>query len=103
MLSTRLRTNAARRALLVVGFACSASLMPRAQARHPTFEVASVKPNKSGSNRVNIMPQPGGRFTATNVSVMDLITIAYGMGRTFPRSNVLNGPSWLGRDRFDIS
>jgi uncharacterized protein (TIGR03435 family) len=40
------------------------------------FEVASVKPNKSGSNRVNITPQPGGRFTATNVSVMDLLAIA---------------------------
>jgi uncharacterized protein (TIGR03435 family) len=89
--------------LLVVGVACSAGLMPGAQSRTPAFEVASVKPNKSGSDRVNIMPQPGGRFTATNVSAMDLITIAYGRGRPFPRSNVLNGPPWLGRDRFDIA
>jgi uncharacterized protein (TIGR03435 family) len=89
--------------LLVAGLAGSAALAPRAQSRDVTFEVASVKPNKSGSNRVNIMPQPGGRFAATNVSLMDLITIAYGMGRPFPRSNVLNGPSWLGRDRFDIA
>src|SRR5262249_31715608 len=102
MSNALLRTSIARRALLVVGVACSAGLIPRAQSRPPAFEVASVKPNKSGSDRVNIMPQPGGRFTATNVSLMDLITIAYGVGRPFPRSNVLNGPSWLGRDRFDI-
>src|SRR5689334_3447761 len=102
MLSPLLRTSVTPRALLVVGFACSAGLMPRAQPRTLTFEVASVKLNKSGSNRVNIMPQPGGRFAATNVSVMDLITIAYGTGRPFPPANVLNGPSWLARDRFDI-
>jgi uncharacterized protein (TIGR03435 family) len=88
---------------LVVGFASSAGLALWAQSRDPTFEVASVKPNTAGSNRVNITPQPNGRFTATNVSVMDLVTIAYGIGRPFPRSNILNGPSWLSRDRFDIA
>lgn len=87
----------------MVGFVATAGLTPGAQSRDPKFEVASVKPNKSASNRVNIMPQRGGRFTATNVSVMDLVAIAYGMGRPFPRSNILNGPSWLSRDRFDIA
>jgi len=67
------------------------------------FEVASVKPNKSGSNRVNVTPQPGGRFTATNVSAMDLIAIAYGEARPFPRANILGAPSWVSRDRFDIA
>jgi len=67
------------------------------------FEVASVKPNKSGSNRVNVTPQPGGRFTATNVSAMDLIAIAYGEARPFPRPNILGAPSWVSRDRFDIA
>ena len=28
------------------------------------FEVASIKPNKSGGNRVGIIPYPGGKFTA---------------------------------------
>src|SRR5262245_24776410 len=103
MLNALLRISVARRALVVVGLVSSAGLTPHAQLRSQTFEVASVKPNKSGSDRVNIMPQPGGRFSATNVSVMDLITIAYGMGRPFPRSNILNAPSWLARDRFDIA
>jgi len=74
----------------------------RAQHNDATFEVASVKPNKSGSDRVNISPQPGGRFTATNVSAMDLIAIAYGTAVPFPRSSILNAPSWVSRDRFDI-
>lgn len=67
-----------------------------------TFEVASVKPNKSGSNRVNLTPQPGGRFTATNVSTMDLIAFAYGDARPFLRTNILGTPAWVSRDRFDI-
>jgi len=73
-----------------------------AQSKDASFEVASIKPNKTGSDRVNIAPQPGGRFTATNVSVLDLIAIAYGTAGPFPRSNILGAPSWLGRDRFDV-
>jgi hypothetical protein len=64
-----------------------------AQSSRTTFEVVSVKPNKSGSNRVNVNPQPGGRFTATNVSVIDLVAIAYGTSVPFPRSSILNAPS----------
>ncbi len=85
-----------------------ASLSVHAQQQRPAggdlkFEVASVKPNKSGSNRVNLTPRPGGRFTATNVSVMDLIVVAYGDARPFPPANVLGAPSWVSRDRFDIA
>jgi uncharacterized protein (TIGR03435 family) len=86
----------------MVAMLASATLGLAAQSGDPAFEVASVKPNKTGSNRVNVMPQPGGRFTATNVSVMDLIAIAYGNGVPFPRVNILGAPSWVSRDRFDI-
>src|SRR5215467_231297 len=73
-----------------------------AQSANLAFEVASVKPNKSGSNRVNLNPLPGGRFTAVNVSVMDLVAAAYGTSLPFPRSSILNAPAWMSRDRFDI-
>ena len=73
-----------------------------AQTGERTFDVASIKPNKSGSNRVNLNPLPGGRFTAVNVSVMDLVAAAYGSGVPFPRSGILNAPAWMSRDRFDI-
>src|SRR5262245_9088466 len=73
-----------------------------AQTDERKFEVASIRPNKSGSNRVNLNPLPGGRFTAVNVSVMDLVAAAYGSGLPFPRSGILNAPAWMSRDRFDV-
>ena len=42
----------------------------------PTFEVASIKPNKSGDGRIAIAFQPGGRFTATGVTLRMLIADA---------------------------
>jgi uncharacterized protein (TIGR03435 family) len=86
----------------VIAVVAVASVILSAQSSDLTFEVASVKPNKSGSNRVNFTPQPGGRFTATNVSVMDLVAVAYGSSAPFPRSSILGAPSWASRDRFDI-
>jgi uncharacterized protein (TIGR03435 family) len=62
------------------------------------FEVASVKANTSGDGKVLIQPQPGGRFTATNVTLRQLIQTAYQL-QDF---QIAGGPNWLGRDRFDI-
>src|SRR5262245_53602690 len=71
----------------VGGLALFAILSQRslpAQKREPTsampaFEVASVKPNKSGDQRTVAQMQPGGRFTATNISVRLLIRNAFRM------------------------
>jgi uncharacterized protein (TIGR03435 family) len=64
----------------------------------PSFEVASIKPNHSGSTGTHIsMPDPG-RYIATNVTVKFLITFAYNM-RDF---QVSGGPAWIVSDRFDI-
>jgi len=62
------------------------------------FEVASVKPNKSGDNRVMLGIQPGGRFNATNVAVRMLIRNAYQVQET----QLVGGPGWINSDRFDI-
>jgi len=62
------------------------------------FEVASVKPNKSGENGMRIGMSPNGRFQATNVTVQSLIQNAYNV-RPF---QVSGGPGWLTSDRFDI-
>ena len=35
----------------------------------------------------------GGRFTAVNVSFMDLLAAAYGSGVPFPRAGILNAPA----------
>jgi bla regulator protein BlaR1 len=64
----------------------------------PTFEVASVKPNKSGDMGVQLMFQPGGRFNAKNISLKFLIRFAYGV-QDF---QITGGPAWLNSDKYDI-
>jgi uncharacterized protein (TIGR03435 family) len=68
----------------------------------PAFAVASIKPNKSGTSQVNFGTQPGGRVAATNVSLMDVIRMAYGTAGPFPLNRVLGGAGWIASDRFDI-
>src|SRR5262249_46667276 len=69
-----------------------------AQAPQPQFEVASIKPNKSGDGRVMIGVQPGGRFNATNVPLKFLIRQAYQL-QDF---QIVGGPDWINSDRFDV-
>jgi hypothetical protein len=67
-----------------------------AQAQAPTalsFEVASVKPNKSVDMRSTSMILPGGRFTATNNTVRALILNAYGISAS--RYLLEGGPGWI--------
>jgi uncharacterized protein (TIGR03435 family) len=85
-------------ALVLSALALSASLAS-AQTPGPAFEVASVKPNKSGEQGSRVGMAPNGRFTATNVTLKQLITNAYNL-RSF---QVTGGPDWLDVDRFDIS
>ena len=65
----------------------------------PAFEVASIKPNKSGNSGWLMAPQPGGRVVAENVPLRALIQAAYQL-RAF---QVLGGPGWLDTERFDIA
>jgi uncharacterized protein (TIGR03435 family) len=62
------------------------------------FDVASVKPNKSGDAQGLMRPQPGGRFLATNVTLRMLIRNAYQL----PTEQIADGPSWMNSDRFDV-
>src|SRR5262245_45594197 len=70
------------------------------------FEAASVKINKSGSPQGSDSITPGGRFTATNLSLQFLIRFAY---ERSPRSRglepfeVTGGPGSVGSDRFDVN
>ena len=83
------------------GHCADAQVQAPADAK-ATFEVASVKPNKSGPGPMRIGFAPGGRFTATNVPLRDLIAIAYGEGRPLAPFQIAGGPGWVGGDRFDI-
>ena len=84
--------------------ACTAVLsaqqgQPGPAGETASFEVASVKPNTSGSLSSGIPFYPDGGFNATNVSLKSLIAIAYEV-RTF---QVEGGPDWATSARYDIT
>src|SRR5262245_57026044 len=84
--------------LAAAGLIALVRVHAQAQPNGPTFEVASVKPNKSGDGRVMIGMQPGGRFTTTNVPLRALIRQAYQL-QDF---QIVEGPDWINNERFDI-
>jgi uncharacterized protein (TIGR03435 family) len=63
----------------------------------PTFEVASVKPNKSGEAFVQLGGR-GGQFTITNAPLRLIIRNAYRL-QDF---QIVGAPGWITSDRFDI-
>jgi len=85
----------------VVGVLIASPLRAQAQAGtadKPAFDVASIKVNKSGGGLVLMRPQAGGRYTATNVRLYDLITAAYQL-----KPLQLSGlPDWGNSTHFDI-
>jgi hypothetical protein len=94
-LKTRIWTAAT---LLALTIAAASPVVFGAQTSSPSFDVASVKSNKSGDRRVMMRTEPGGRYTATNVTVRDLVREAYHL---LP-SQLTGEPDWMDRDRFDI-
>jgi len=69
-----------------------------AQQHSLKFEVASIKPSGPGEQGTIRYPH-GGRFSASNITVMNLVTYAF----EIPQKQVTGVPSWLTSDRFDIS
>jgi uncharacterized protein (TIGR03435 family) len=64
----------------------------------PSFEVARVKPNKTGAMRVTMRVIPSGAWEATNVTLESMIRMAYRL----QESQLVGGPAWIYSDRFDI-
>jgi uncharacterized protein (TIGR03435 family) len=77
---------------------CVAAGSSQSTSQLPQFEVATIKPNKSGDGRVMMQIQPGGRLNATNVTLKLLIRNAYQL-QDF---QIVGGPSWLADEHFDI-
>ena len=63
----------------------------------PAFEVASIKPNVSGAEGTASYVQPGGRYTAINVTLRMLMKTAYQIHDT----QIVDGPGWIDVDRFE--
>jgi bla regulator protein blaR1 len=73
----------------------------------PSFEVAAIKPNHSGSGPTMVgavgHAAPNDRFIATNITIKALICWAFGGNSVpLPSNEVTGGPSWLNSDRYDI-
>lgn len=77
-----------------------------------TFEVASIKPRGDDvsafpvcGGRIGLQIAPG-RFTATNTTLFNMITWAYGIGYSCfivsEQELVTGGPKWILTDRFDV-
>jgi len=71
----------------------------QAPAAAPQFEVASVKPNKSGGAGSSIRFTTG-QISMENVSLKKLTLWSYGIPDD--REYALAGPDWLTTERFDI-
>jgi hypothetical protein len=84
--------------ILVLIFAMS--VMPgvsQTPAQTPQFEVASVKPNNSGSQAISFLPS-AGRFNAQNVTLSMLINRAYKV----EDFQVVGAPAWVSSEHYDI-
>jgi uncharacterized protein (TIGR03435 family) len=64
----------------------------------PAFEVVSVKRNVSGDQASSSIVQPGGRYSATNMTLRMLMKTAYGVHD----DQIAGGPDWLDSERYDI-
>ena len=71
---------------------------PASTTKLPSFEVASVKRNATGS-LIAYHAIEGNRYTGTNLSVKDLLVAVYA---PLPRARIVGGPDWINTDRFNI-
>lgn len=93
MISTRF-------SLFAVPFVLSAlsAQTPSPDIEKLQFEVASVKPNKTGDPNSALRLQPGGRIVATNVALRLLIRNLYNV----QADQITGAPDWIETERFDI-
>jgi len=67
-------------------------------ARGQQFDVATIKPNTENDNRMMMRPLPGGGFTASGVTLKQLIMQAYDI----VGFQLTGEPRWVGTDRWDV-
>lgn len=89
-------------AALLAGVPADAQTPATAPAAAPagpvTFEVATIKPNKSGERNRSVRRQPGGRMTVTNMPLRDLIGFAYQVNNL----TLVGAPDWTRDESFDM-
>jgi uncharacterized protein (TIGR03435 family) len=78
----------------------AASSHPSAQTPSPSgrFDVASVKPNRSGALSIGFDVPGARRFTVNNAPLRDIIRFAHDVDE----AQLVGGPEWIRSERFDI-
>ena len=96
-----------------VAFGLMQEAPPTGQILHatgpfPSFEVASIKPNHSGSGMSRTEADGSGgtpkdRYIESNTTIKMLICWAFaGKGISLPSDQVSGGPGWINSERYDI-
>jgi uncharacterized protein (TIGR03435 family) len=94
-----LRLSLVVTAALIVGGHTVRGQEPAGKSSSPIgFEVASVRPNKSGPGSTFMRRLPGVGLEAGNVTPRDLILFAYDIQRPY----LIGLPGWAENERFDI-
>ena len=110
----RLRARRVWSICLLALLGCTAGPASAQPPASPTFDVVSIKPNRSGTNQRQFNWEPNGRFTATNVPLDNLIRFAYaelgpdGLLGPLPPNRLTVAKTWAGgaaalqSDKFDV-
>lgn len=80
------------------------SAASKTPAQKPRFEVASIKPNRSGSSYLTSNGFQACNYVANNATLKTMVTFAYRLpsGQVLPLDRVIGGPSWIETDHFDV-
>jgi uncharacterized protein (TIGR03435 family) len=73
-------------------------LLAQKPASNAAFDATSVKPNKSGSGRIMMLPAANGGWQAENITLGMLVRLAFQL----QDNQIVGGPKWLFEDRFDV-
>lgn len=92
-------SNSSIRFFVASVFLLSVGLLSVASAieRHPLYAMGTIKPARPGSVGRTFHAK-GDRFEATNISLSELISFAYG-----PHSNRVEAPAWVENEKFDVT
>ncbi len=102
-MTVALRGSAPRLSILIRLAALAGAALVPGSAGHaqpaPTFEVASIKPSRNPAAGENFDSAPGGRTTATNITVRYLIRLAYAI----EDYQIQRAPRWVDSELYDIA
>jgi uncharacterized protein (TIGR03435 family) len=101
-LGLRLEPGSAPMEVLVIDSAQRpAEVAPPVAADRPTFEVASIRLNKSGAPGGGVDAAPNGRVVVTNTSLQTMVRNGFEL-QGYELVSGPNLPSWVNSDRWDI-